>query len=309
MVGSSKTLAATLLALATTTLSAAPFTAIRSGDIDGFGFTSDVPTLRAANGSAVDTDGDGRIELGEFLPDLNRDTVTSVTFDLHLFDPMTFPRPGTFVGFDDFDNRSAGDAAGTTVGGGGFIDTGTSGSAFTDLSLSQSFGLAGVYKSPGNPGPFAFPDGSPQTLPNQPGYAFRFTVAKGDINPAQELFFNLLIGDYDVVPAEVSLFINDGAGGTGAQITLPLTVQENTADGLVQGAFATLAFSDIFSDGGAVWNGFLNVDVLAPNEPYLAYDFVELSTRPIFTVPAPTALTLLMLGLTTIGLRRRQARA
>ena len=306
MLGSKKALTAAVLLLAATATSAAPFTAIRIGDVDGFGFTTDVATLNAANGSDVDTDADGRIELGEFLPDINGDTITSVTFDLHTLVPSV--PVNTFVGFDDFDNRSAADAANTAVGGSGFVDAGTTGSAFTDLSLSQSFGLVGVYKSPGNTGPFPFPDGTPQTLTNQPGFAFRFTVAKGDIDPAQQVFFNLLIGDYDVRPAEVALVINDGMGAAGAQITLPLTVQRNTADGLVQGAFATLAFSDVFSDSGAVWTGFLNVDVLAPNEPYLAYDFVELSTQPIFRVPAPAALTLLLLGLTGTALLRRRTR-
>jgi MYXO-CTERM domain-containing protein len=60
---------------------------------------------------------------------------------------------------------------------------------------------------------------------------------------------------------------------------------------------------------GGKWNGFLDVRVLAPGEPYLAFDFVELSTRPIINAPAPGALALLALGgLLAHRRRRRHAR-
>jgi MYXO-CTERM domain-containing protein len=320
MDGSRKALALALLVAGSSTW-AAPFTAIRIGDIDGFGFTTDVPVLRAASGAAVDTDGDTRIELGEFLPDIPAPVAPGGLPALGSpgdgFVQVTAAFGGPFLGFDDFDNRSAADAASTNLGGGGYVDTGTTGSQFTDLSLSASFGLARVYRSPGaftfpgSPLPFPFPDPAGVGLPNEPSFSFRFDVATTDIDPLQQVFFNMLIGDYDVEPAEVQLVLNDGNGGPGTIVTLPLTLQDGEEDGLVQGAFATLAFSDVFSADpmGGKWNGFLDVRVLAPGEPYLAFDFVELSTRPIINAPAPGALALLALGgLLAHRLRRRHAR-
>lgn len=321
MATSRKALAVALM-IAGSSAWAAPFTEIRIGDIDGFGFTTDVPVLRAANGAAVDTNGDNRIGLGEFLPDIPAPRSPSGPPALGSpgdgFVQVTASFGGPFFGFDDFDNRSAADASTANLGGSGYVDTGTSGSQFTDLSLSASYGLARVYRSPGtftfpgSPLPFPFPDPSGVDLPNEPSFSFRFDVGTADIDPLQQLFFNMLIGDYDVEPAEVQLVLNDGNGGPGAIVTLPLTRQDGDEDGLVQGAFATLAFSDVFSADpmGGAWNGFLDVRVLAPGEPYLAFDFVELSTRPIIPVPAPGALALLALGgLLGYRLRRRIARS
>lgn len=317
----SRTALAAALMLASGSALAAPFTAIRIGDIDGFGYTTDLPQLKAASGAAADTDGDNLIEKGEFLPDLPPrastpdgppalgspgDGFVQVTANLG---------PGLF-GFDDFDNRSAADASATNISGSGFVDTGTTGSQYTDLSLSASYGLVRVYRSPGSfiapgtPPPFPFPDAGGIGLPNEPVFSFRFNVAEGDIDPMQQVFFNLLLGDYDVQPAEVRLVLNDGNGGAGDILTLPLTLQGGDEDGLVQGAFATLAFDDVFSaDPMGGWNGFLDVRVLAPVEPYLAFDFVELSTRPIINTPAPGVLPLLLLGFggALAGMRRRRS--
>jgi len=292
------------LLLLSTSLSslAVPFTNISIGDVDGFGFTSDVSGLVAANGALADVNGNGVLEQTEFLPDLNGDGYVIVTHEP--------PGNNGFVGYDDFDNRSDAEAAGNVVSGTGFTNTGSSGSDFTDISLSQSFdALASsgdVYVSPGNDGVHSFPAPPASSLPNQPGFEFRFDVAKIDIDSSQDIFFNVIFGDYDVAPADIVITTNNGFNSAGDIFTLPLVTQPSGQDGLIQSAFLTLDFFDVFSDGGSVWNGFLDVDFAAYSEPYTAFDFVELSTSPIspepeVQVPEPSSLVLLALGL--LGLR------
>jgi hypothetical protein len=68
------------------------------GDVDGFGFTSTVGLVRATpapHTSPADTDGDGLLEAGEYLPDLNKDGVTDVSHG------------------DDFDHRGAAEVPAT----------------------------------------------------------------------------------------------------------------------------------------------------------------------------------------------------
>ena len=79
-------------------------------------------------------------------------------------------------------------------------------------------------------------------------------------------------------------------------------------DGLIQGSFVALDFFDVFTDGGAVWNGFLNVDFDAALEPYTAFDFVELSTTPISPTPVAEPSTLGLLGAGLLGLFMRRKR-
>ena len=263
-------------------IAGAQFTSIRIGDLDGFGFTSDVPNLVNANGAAADTNGNGILEQTEFLPDINGDGNVQVTFDLNDGNGV--------VGFDDFDNRSDVEFNGGFVTGSGFTDKGSAGSDFTDLSLSQSYddaaSVGNIYLSPGNDGPRAFPALPSINTPNQPGFEFHFDVVKGGINTSQTVFFNVVYGDYDVAPANIQITLNDGSNGAGTILTLPLVTQPISQDGLVQSAYLTLDFYDVFSDGGPVWNGFLKVDFVALQEPYTAFDFVELSTDPI----SPTVL-------------------
>jgi hypothetical protein len=55
--------------------------------------------------------------------------------------------------------------------------------------------------------------------------------------------------------------------------------------------------------------GFLKVDFVAPNDPYTAFDYVELSEIPLF-VPEPASIVGLLFGLTilAIGTRRNRSR-
>src|SRR5262249_38095754 len=142
------------------------------------------------------------------------------------------------------------------------------------------------------------PDSSSDTLPNQPGFVFQFTASKSIYTTPVPIFFNLLFGDFDVTPANITITLANGS-----MRTLSLTRQNNTvADGLIQAATATLQFSDVFTDGGSVWNGSLKVDFVAPNEPFTAFDYVELSTEALVTIPEPASLILSGIGLSAVVL-------
>ena len=272
---------------------AAQFTEVRIGDLDGFGY---LPAgLSAANGAAADTDGDGTLEPTEFLPDLNGDGITATGQA------------------DDFDNRSAAEVADTAISGLGFIDNGTTGSKFTDISLSTSYDLSStalnVFDSPagvyGSGGPFPMPPSL--TLTNQPGFLFDFFVATGDINPATSVFFNMIFGDYDVTPANVTF-----TRGNGSTFTQAVSVQPLGQDGLIQQSAATLAFSDVFTATAGGYDGYLGVDFIAPNEPYTAFDVVNLSpTLGISVIPLPAAAWMglvLLGGMASVGAMRRKFR-
>lgn len=260
-------------------LTAAPFTLIRVGDVDGFGFTS-TAGLVAASGAAADTNGNNRLQQGEFLPSLNGNN--SVAFNSG----------------DNFDNRSAAEIGNTLVQGSGFTGAGaTSGSKWTDISLSTTMPALN------------FPDPAGPGQPNEPLFQFRFDVAKTDISSSNALFFNLIFGDYDVTPASVRVTKNNGSGAAGAISTVALTTQPGNADGLIQAAFLNLSFFDVFSDAGAVWKGYLDVKFVAPNEPYTAFDYAELSLVQVSFTPTPdagatAALLGLALALLVVGRRR-----
>ena len=88
------------LGTAATDAASQAFTRIRIGDADGFGFTDTVSLRRPVQGigpGPADTDGDGVLEPGEFLPDLNGDGSV------------------WWLGQDEFDNRSDDERAGRAV--------------------------------------------------------------------------------------------------------------------------------------------------------------------------------------------------
>ena len=267
---------------------ALPFTEIRIGDIDGFGFEALSPANFSAltgDGGAADRNGNGRLNAGDVLPSLNGGGVVA-----------------TGNG-DDFDNRLS---EGISITAGSTVNAGSTGAQFTDISLSTSYdnsSTAGnVYNANTNSygAGGTFPGGTSSSLPNQPGFVFDFSVAVGDITAGTGIFFNMLFGDYDVRPADIDFTF---AAGTG---TSAVSAQNNGPDdGLIQAAFATLAFADVFTLNGAGthYNGYVEVDFDAPSEPYTAFDYVELSVTAL-SVPEPGTTALLLLGL--LGLRARE---
>jgi hypothetical protein len=281
----------------------------RIGDQDGFGygaapgFVSANPGPPGNNPLPANLHGDPFLKSGDFLPDVNKNGSVA-----------------TGSG-DDFDLRSTAEVNNTanTAGTGVHLLSGMSGSNFTDISLSTSYDASSAAKNVligGNPttglvkgagGPFPSPPSD--MLPNQPGFVFQFTVDKSALPTPVPIFFNLVFGDYDVTPAEIDLTT---VNGSHKAINL-MTQDDSTADGLIQAATANLAFTDVFTDGGSVWNGSLKVDFNAPNEPYTAFDYVELSTEALVAVPEPStavgAATGAVMGLGFWCWKRRRAAA
>lgn len=205
------------------------------GDVDGFGFVNPNSYLNA-QGSAPDTDGDGIIEAGEFLPNVGGNSAVNTS--------------------DIFDHRSAAEMGASN------------GAQYTDRSLQAA-----------------------TTPPHQKQFTFNFVVPTlGAGDNGVDHFINLIFGDYDVSPTSIKV---DG-------VTTNLTAQSNAQDGLVQLAFAIVSWADML-DGNVV------IELLAPNEPYLAVDYAFLHTENTAApVPTPAGLALLLLGL--FGLKRFKLR-
>ncbi len=275
-----------LSALTLTSSLSAQFVNVRIGDADGFGY-GDAAGFNAANGGPANIAFGGNLTNGDFLPDLDGDGIVATGND------------------DDFDNR-----LGETISAiGATVDqTNSTGEEFTDISLSTSYDTSKAFNKVynantdtfGSGGPFPG-DGDPDTLSNQPGFVFDFDVAVADILADTDIFFNMLFGDYDVTPAQIQFNF-----ASSASKTLSVTPQGGGEDGLIQDAFIELDFDDVFNAPvGGFYNGYVEVNFLAPNEPYTAFDFVELSVTPI-PEPATNAL-IAFLGLSAfIWYRRRK---
>jgi hypothetical protein len=223
-------------------ISSASAVTMMIGDFDGFGFSPTTGLLSAQGGDA-DVDGDGIIEFGEFLPDLNENGSVATGSN------------------DDFDLRSASELSDTN------------GAQFTDVALSTSNSL--------RPG-----------LADDATFIFDFTVPSiGDADYGVDHFINFVFGDYDVSPMTADV------EGT----TVPFTLQAGDEDGLVKFAFASVSWADML-DGQVI------IDIIAPNEPYVAFDYALLDTSSIGSeVPEPITALLMGLGLIgLIGLRRKK---
>ncbi len=117
----------------------------------------------------------------------------------------------------------------------------------------------------------------------------------------------MIFGDYDVFPANITFTRGDTSTFTQAVATQP-----GGQDGLIQAASATLLFSDVFTAAVGGYDGYLGVDFVAPNEPYTAFDVVNLSPTvgiPAIPLPAAAWLGLAMLGgMGGFGVIRRKLR-
>lgn len=258
-------LSAAALLLAAGPAQAVPFESIRIGDQDGFGWTSTAGLVRATpapHTTPADTNGNNLLQQGEYLPDINKNGTVA-----------------TGSG-DDWDNRSAAEVANAAQNCVGCtINAGTAGSNWTDLTLSTSAPNVN------------WPDAAP-AAPNNAVFVFDFTVLGSDIVAGSTIFFNMIFGDYDVSPAQVNL---DFAGSSRV---VNVSTQAGAQDGLIQAAFATLNFNEVFTANGSDWDGLVTATFLAPREPYTAFDFVELSLQSIPTaLPEPGGLALLAIGL------------
>lgn len=126
-----------------------------------------------------------------------------------------------------------------------------------------------------------------------PIFTFDFEVAQGDIAQDSPMYFNLLFGDYDVKDAMVEF-----TRGDGSTFTEKLTKQKNKQgqDGLIQAAYAELDFDQVFSrNENGDFDGKLTAKIMAADEPYLAFDYAQLSTDKVLfvtaqDVPEPTAI-------------------
>lgn len=283
----SKSLIAASL-FATSTAFAVPFSNVAIGDIDGFGYDADANfNSLSGDGGTADRDNDGHLGANDVLPSLNGNQVVA-----------------TGNG-DDFDNRlnEGYSCTGCTT------NTGMAGVEYTDIALSTSYTNSSnnnkVYDA--NTSTYGaggtFPAGNSASLPNQPGFAFDFFVASGDIVAGTTVYFNMLFADYDVTPANIYFEYGDGSSENKA-----ISAQNNGPDdGLIQAAYAALDFYDVFTwnAGTNGWDGFLIVDFVANNEPYTAFDFVELSVKPI-TVPEPGTIALFLSGIAGFAFARRK---
>jgi len=145
-----------VLSVAGAAAHAEPFDSIRIGDRDSFGF-ADIPSLTGVGGGAADRDGNGRLNDGDTLPDINDDGVISGASG------------------DLFDHRTAAEAAGNRVSAVGASDfSATSGSEYTDVAVTDAWS-----QDPGG----------------NPGFVFDFFVSASDIATDADIFVNFLLAD------------------------------------------------------------------------------------------------------------------
>lgn len=144
---------------------------------------------------------------------------------------------------------------------------------WTDVTLSTSFG--------GRPG-----------LANNASFVFTFTApTAGDSDFEKSHFINLVYGDYDVTPMSAVV--------EGVSVPL-LGNSDGGVDGYIWRAYAPVAWSDMT-------DGQVTIDIVAPGEPYVTFDYALLDTKAIdVVVPAPGAVLLGTLGMGLVGWMRRR---
>ena len=258
------------------------FNYIRIGDEDGFGYLSGTDPcgsepcwpfgswntfldgscsgfqLVNTVGAPVNVDGVGMLGAGDFLPNLDCS-------------------PETRYDSDEFDLRAAYELSGGPYGFGVQVDgatsTGSMGSGWTDVAVSGTgLGWFDCVIAPPPPHDYICNNG-------QAVFIFDFEVTNAD--PTQPLYINALFADYDVDSTSDILRYTTASGSV---IDTTIATQDNTAgeDGLIQEATAVIPFADVFPNwSGGDQTGYLKVEFQMPNEPFVAYDYVELSIAPL----------------------------
>jgi hypothetical protein len=225
------------------------------GDVDSFGHP-DVSSLIGADGTAADRDGNGILESGDVLPDIDEDGYVWLKENV--------------IG-DVYDNRSIVEKSALTD------------ERWTDVVLTSYFVDYTIGNETHN-GP-GFPDDA----------SFTFNFALPQIGaPDYEMnhFVSFVYGDYDVDPMYA---VVEGE-----------TVQLNGnydagLDGYIWRAYAPVTWEQML-------DGVVTIQIDAPNEPYVLFDYVLLDVDPIQTptVPVPAAIWLLGSGLLgLVGIKRR----
>ncbi|MCP4349194.1 MAG: PEP-CTERM sorting domain-containing protein [Desulfobacterales bacterium] len=204
------------------------------GDVDGFGYGGAVG-YKGAYGGPADINGNGLLDSGDALPDLNENGKLAVNQG------------------DDFDHRSAQEVSSTN------------GEQWTDVSLSKSYS-----GRPGNA--------------DDASFTFYFTIDPNDPYYGKDHYVNLVYGDYDVKPMTAVV--------EGDTVDL-LGNQDAGYDGYIWRAYVQVAWEDML-------DGVVTIDINAPKEPYVAFDYALLDTQAIPVVPEPT--TVLLLGTGLLGL-------